>query len=572
MEVFDRSTSIRAPFICASLIAAMILGMATAQASYAGSAAASSAGCNGRVDVATANLEELMTLPGINRGIAKRLLNDRLQRPFASADDMVVRGTLSKATLVEMLSADPCVSTGRNPRGDYHDLLECTAPSELDINTATSDQLAARLPGVRDVAELIKARPLAVDLRAVSPHSHAATRALAVGFANDRLCLSDGPFPTAADGQMIWVNPGDAFALKSADRILSGAAGAVDDSCWATISEISPSQAGAIPEKPSPLPDAPELPSERFGDYHMACQIVTEVDVSLIDAELVGANPGMIVYILHHGVAGWEGLTTSSIDPATGRVTFATDSLSPFGALGRKRQPSLKQAEAELCFGNPFNANFARCYWTDRDIRPWVDAVVDKYYGAGASTTQDGTRANAFKHCVLMAQVTHAYGASFAKALGDAHESGDATLDAQMDLKNNAVGRDFGGSSGYVAACLSASKNGGLWHIVNGQLVSTAPTPPPPPSGGLSVTFTENPFTCDGGPSRTFGRVSGARPGETVTFFSPQLGTLLPGIADGSGSLSIIWQCAPSDAGSTWTVTGTGQSSGATVTFTVRGI
>ncbi len=63
---------------------------------------------------------------------------------------------------------------------------------------------------------------------------------------------------------------------------------------------------------------------------------------------------------------------------------------------------------------------------------------------------------------------------------------------------------------------------------------TTATTPPTTattvPSGSLSVSFTENPFVCDSG-LRQFGTVSGAQPGERITFTSPQLGTLVPGTA-----------------------------------------
>ena len=38
--------------------------------------------------------------------------------------------------------------------------------------------------------------------------------------------------------------------------------------------------------------------------------------------------------------------------------------------------------------------------------------------------------------------------------------------------------------------------------------------------GDLGVSFTENPFACDGG-TRSFGQVSGAAAGEQITFTSP---------------------------------------------------
>lgn len=96
------------------------------------------------------------------------------------------------------------------------------------------------------------------------------------------------------------------------------------------------------------------------------------------------------------------------------------------------------------------------------------------------------------------------------------------------------------------------------------------PTPTPTPTPPLSVSFSENPFTCDGG-LRPFGTVAGAAAGERVSFQSPQLGTLTPGTASGSGEVPIRWQCDPSQASGRWTVTAKGESSGRTVTFTVTG-
>lgn len=91
------------------------------------------------------------------------------------------------------------------------------------------------------------------------------------------------------------------------------------------------------------------------------------------------------------------------------------------------------------------------------------------------------------------------------------------------------------------------------------------------PVGSLAVSFTENPFTCDGG-LRWFGEVSGAAAGERVTFASPELGSLAPGTASSGGTVAIRWQCNPNEAGQSWTVTAQGQSSGRSVTFTVSGV
>lgn len=91
-----------------------------------------------------------------------------------------------------------------------------------------------------------------------------------------------------------------------------------------------------------------------------------------------------------------------------------------------------------------------------------------------------------------------------------------------------------------------------------------------PTTQGLSVSFTENPFRCDGG-VRQFGRVSGAAAGETITFTSPSLGELLPGTADGNGGVNIQWVCGPPGVGTTWTVNARGTTTGRTVSFQVTG-
>ena len=96
--------------------------------------------------------------------------------------------------------------------------------------------------------------------------------------------------------------------------------------------------------------------------------------------------------------------------------------------------------------------------------------------------------------------------------------------------------------------------------------------PRPQPAGGtLSVSFSENPFRCDGG-VRALGTLSGAAAGERITFSSPEVSGLLPGTASASGTLPLRWQCDPGDVGTTWHVTATGQSSGRRVTFSVGSV
>ncbi|MGI9598844.1 MAG: hypothetical protein ACR2QK_21950 [Acidimicrobiales bacterium] len=86
----------------------------------------------------------------------------------------------------------------------------------------------------------------------------------------------------------------------------------------------------------------------------------------------------------------------------------------------------------------------------------------------------------------------------------------------------------------------------------------------------LTVNLVENPFVCNS-ETRIFGGLSGADPNETVAFSSPQASSILPGTADADGALPIRWQCDPEQAGTTWELTATGETSGRTVTFSFVG-
>lgn len=97
----------------------------------------------------------------------------------------------------------------------------------------------------------------------------------------------------------------------------------------------------------------------------------------------------------------------------------------------------------------------------------------------------------------------------------------------------------------------------------------TTPATSPQAAGQLSISLSENPFLCDGG-TRALGTLSGASPGERVTFASPTVSGLLPGNADGAGRIALKWQCNPAEGGQTWNVTAT-SASGRSGSFSITG-
>ncbi len=100
--------------------------------------------------------------------------------------------------------------------------------------------------------------------------------------------------------------------------------------------------------------------------------------------------------------------------------------------------------------------------------------------------------------------------------------------------------------------------------------VGFAGAAPPGSLDELAVSFTENPFACDG-QSRVFATIANFLPGEFVDFSSPQASALRQGQADGSGTLAIRWQCGAGDIDHLWDLTATGASSGKTTTFRISG-
>lgn len=152
---------------------------------------------------------------------------------------------------------------------------------------------------------------------------------------------------------------------------------------------------------------------------------------------------------------------------------------------------------------------------------------------------------------------------------GTANSQGELTIKWQCNPNES-------GRSWTVTAKGISSRRSATFTVTGSGSSGPAPQPqapqpqPVPQAGQLNISLSENPFLCDG-PSRGFGRLSGAAPGERITFSSPDVSGMLPGTANGNGELPLIWQCNPNEAGQSWRVTARGQSSGRTGTFTVTG-
>ncbi len=91
------------------------------------------------------------------------------------------------------------------------------------------------------------------------------------------------------------------------------------------------------------------------------------------------------------------------------------------------------------------------------------------------------------------------------------------------------------------------------------------------PATQLRVTVSEPAFVCNG-ETREFALIGGADPNETVAFASPQADGIRSGTADANGELPIRWVCDPAQAGTTWELTATGETSGRVATFVFAGV
>jgi hypothetical protein len=133
--------------------------------------------------------------------------------------------------------------------------------------------------------------------------------------------------------------------------------------------------------------------------------------------------------------------------------------------------------------------------------------------------------------------------------------NGGATAD--ITLTGTFVWGALAPGTGYSFQVRACNATGcGAW---SGSTSGTTQAPTPT----IAFTFNENPFSCNG-VSRGFGSVTGFQPGEIVRFTWNNNGknTLLPGTANGSGTVNLLWQCTNADWEGAIALTAVGQSSG----------
>lgn len=93
--------------------------------------------------------------------------------------------------------------------------------------------------------------------------------------------------------------------------------------------------------------------------------------------------------------------------------------------------------------------NGLKCLKID-DTKKWAEAVTEWKYPGGNGT--DGTRANAFKHCIWMGATATRFGEQEAERIGEAHEAYNTFQRnslRKMDEANNALGANIGAIAVY---------------------------------------------------------------------------------------------------------------------------
>lgn len=132
----------------------------------------------------------------------------------------------------------------------------------------------------------------------------------------------------------------------------------------------------------------------------------------------------------------------------------------------------LNSAEKDLFASNPVKGLFALS--SANTATTWTNQLFESsvtYLGNG----------DAYRHAFWQAILAEAYGISYAREWGDAHELTSSGVDKSMDLLNNNIGRNLGASIGgnqYIEARISSAlltkiSNGELWRVVDGQLCAT---------------------------------------------------------------------------------------------------
>lgn len=104
----------------------------------------------------------------------------------------------------------------------------------------------------------------------------------------------------------------------------------------------------------------------------------------------------------------------------------------------------------------------------------------------------------------------------------------------------------------------------------DGATGSTEDAQAPSALGPLTVTITENPFSCDG-EARQFAVLNGATAGAEIAFTSPQASNIRSGTADANGDLAVRWVCSPDQVGTVWDLTATEAETNRSVDFAITG-
>ncbi|MFE1906336.1 DNRLRE domain-containing protein [Streptomyces gardneri] len=158
-------------------------------------------------------------------------------------------------------------------------------------------------------------------------------------------------------------------------------------------------------------------------------------------------------------------VVTASLDPAAGQQLAFPVLMDPGFGYG-----AATPSERSYCFWNPIDCT------TAYDAANKAFKQAQDWYAD--STLFQGT-GDSFRHCYWNARMEIRLSTTDAYEFATRHESTSSGVDKQMDLKNNAIGREIGRKrTGQTNAgirarddCRSAQRNGKLWIIRSGKLV-----------------------------------------------------------------------------------------------------